>query len=150
MRLVSRGIPIVLAAALAVGCESATSPDLDLSPQFARGGGNGAVAMASGSGVRTGSVRHFQFNAVAKKDGSMSGHFNLTFEGPGNSHHRGDVVCARTDGNRAWIGTVITSSTNPAFTGTEGGFYVEDNGEGNGAPDRLSLTYVGGNPGLAQ
>ncbi|MFQ5537652.1 MAG: hypothetical protein ACE5GJ_09395 [Gemmatimonadota bacterium] len=133
---------------LFAGCESASlQPDVDA--QLAKGG-NGVVASATGSGIRAGSIRHFQFNAVAKADGSVRGQFNLTFEGSGNFSAHGEVLCLRVDGNRAWVGHRITRSSDPAYEGTEGGFYVMDDGEGSGSDDQLSLTYVGGDPGLAQ
>ena len=77
--------------------------------------------MATGSGVRTGSIRHFQFSAIEKANGSVSGQFNLTFEGPGNTHVHGEIVCIRVDGSRAWIGNKITSSGNPVLVGNQGG-----------------------------
>ena len=150
-RLFQCALSLAFVAVLATGCDDPTSTQLDIDAQFARGG-NGVVAMATGSGVRTGSIRHFQFSAIEKANGSVSGQFNLTFEGPGNTHIRGEIVCIRVDGSRAWIGNKITSSGNPVLVGNQGGFDVEDNGEGQGSTDRLSRTFVDGAPdgGLAQ
>lgn len=139
----------ILAVAVALtACESTTTQP-DIAPQFAKGG-NGVVASALGSGIRAGSVRHFQFNAVAKADGSVNGQFNLTNEGSENFSAHGEVLCLRVDGNRAWVGHRITRSSNPDLEGTEGGFFVQDDGEGNGSDDQLSLSWVGGEPGFAQ
>ncbi len=60
-----------------------------------------------------------------------------------------------TAGSRHAISLALQHSrfappTNPAYPGTEGGFYVEDNGEGNGTDDQLSRSWVGGDPGTAQ
>ena len=60
----------------------------------------------------------FQFSAIEKANGSVSGQFNLTFEGPGNTHIHGEIVCIRVDGSRAWIGNKITSSGNPVLVGS--------------------------------
>lgn len=148
MRLSSRVVPIALACAFLAACEGAPT-QVDVTPQFAKSG-SGVIASATGSGVRTGSIRHFQFSAVAKANGSVSGQFTLSNEGAGNVGAHGQVLCLRVDGNRAWIGTRVTSSTFAPYVNTEGGFYVEDNGEGSGSDDRLSLSFVGGAPGLAQ
>ena len=152
MRPLQRTLMLACVAALATGCEVPTSTQLDVDVQLARGGGNGVVASATGSGVRTGSIRHFQFSALLKADGSVRGQFNLTFEGSDNADLHGEILCMRVDGNQAWIGNRTTRARfNPAFVGGEGGFYVEDNGEGAGASaDRLSLTFVGQGPGFAQ
>jgi hypothetical protein len=148
MKMLSRSLALILVAGLSAACTDTTT-SVDLNPQFAKAG-NGVVASATGSGVRSGSIRHFQFNAVQKADGSMSGQFNLTNEGKDNFSAHGEILCLRTDGNRAWVGHRITQSSFDPYVGTEGGFYVEDNGEGKGSDDQLSFTWVGGAPGLAQ
>ena len=119
-RLFQCALSLAFVAVLATGCDDPTSTQLDIDAQFARGG-NGVVTMATGSGVRTGSIRHFQFSAIEKANGSVAGQFNLTFEGPGNTHIRGEIVCIRVDGSRAWIGNKITSSGNPVLVGNQGG-----------------------------
>jgi hypothetical protein len=119
-RLFQCALSLAFVAVLATGCDDPTSTQLEIDAQFARGE-NGVVAMATGSGVRAGSIRHFQFSAIEKANGSVSGQFNLTFEGPGNTHIRGEIVCIRVDGSRAWIGNKITSSGNPVLVGNQGG-----------------------------
>ena len=47
-------------------------------------------------------------------------------------------------------GYTVTNSSFDGYIGTEGGFYVEDNGEGKGSDDQLSLAWFNGGPGLAQ
>lgn len=153
MRVPLRTSLVIFFAALVGACESSTTQP-ELSPQFAKGG-NGVVASATGSGVRVlldgePSIRHFQFNATTKADGSVSGQYNLTFEGPGNGFSHGRVVCMRVEGNRAWIGTVVTRHPDPFRVGRESGVFVEDNGEGTGTPDRLSLIFSGAAAGTAQ
>ncbi len=129
-----------------VACDPVAGPEV--SPNFSAG--NGVTDQATGSGVRTGSIRHLQFSAIAKADGSVSGQYNLTFEGSGNLRLHAEVTCLRVVGNQAWIGGVNKSSTNPAIVGREGGFIVEDNGEGSGAaPDRVSLMFTNLGPGGA-
>ena len=91
-RLFQCALSLAFVAVLATGCDDPTSTQLDIDAQFARGG-NGVVAMATGSRVRAGSIRHFQFSAIEKANGSVSGQFNLTFEGPGNTHVHGEIVC---------------------------------------------------------
>ncbi len=119
---------------------------------FVKTPGNGVTHVtdqATGSGVRAGTIRHLQFSAIAMADGSVSGQYNLTFEG-GIFRLQAEVTCLRVVGNQAWIGGVNKSSTNPARVGREGGFIVEDNGEGKGAvPDRVSLMFTNLGPGGA-
>ena len=131
-----------------VACDPIAGPEI--SPNLRTHGGNGVTDKATGSGVRTESIRHLQFSAIAKADGSVSGQYNLTFEGSGNNRVHAEVTCLRVVGNQAWIGGVIKSSNIPARVGREGGFLVEDNGEGRGAaPDRVSLMFVNLPPGGA-
>ena len=72
--------------------------------------------------------------------------------GPGQHARSWRDRLYRVDGSRAWIGNKITSSGNPVLVGNQGGFDVEDNGEGQESTDRLSRTFVDGAPdgGLAQ
>ena len=124
--------------------------DTPFTATFVKTPGNGVTSQATGSGVRAGRIGHLQFSAIAMADGSVSGQYNLTFEGSGNFRLQAEVTCLRVVGNQAWIGGVIKSSTNPARVGREGGFVVEDNGDGGGAPpDRVSLMFVNLDPGGA-
>ncbi len=132
-----------------LACEPVVDPGEVGSPNFANAG-NRVTDKATGSGVRTGTIRHLQFSAIAKADGSVSGQYNLTFQGSGNIRVHAEVTCLRVVGTQAWIGGVNKSSTDPALVGLEGGFLVEDNGEGGGAaPDRVSLMFAGLGPGGA-
>ena len=87
---------------------------------------------------------------MKKADGTVNGQFNLTNEGSKNFSGHGEVVCLTVSGNSAFVGTRVTSSSLAEYVGTEGGFWVQDNGEGAGAEDLLSLAWFGGDPGLAQ
>ncbi len=130
-------------------CEPTTVTQLDDTDLWVANVGNGVTDQAPGRGVRTGTIRHLQFSVIAMADGSVSGQYNLTFEG-GIFRLQAEVTCLRVVGNQAWIGGVIKSSTNPARVGREGGFLVEDNGEGGGAaPDRVSLMLANLGPGGA-
>ena len=150
MHLVKRALALITVG-LVAGCEPTMAPQMDdTDVPFATANNNGVTDQATGSGVRTGTIRHLQFSAIAMADGSVSGQYNLTFEGSGNARFHAEVTCLRVVGNQAWIGGVIKSSTNPARVGREGGFLVEDNGEGGGAPpDRVSLMFVNLDPGGA-
>jgi len=151
MNLVKRALPLIAVGLVVVACEPTTDPELDDTElQFAMHGNNGVTAQATGSGVRTGSIRHLQFSANAKADGSVSGQYNLTFQGSGNTRVHAEVTCVRVVGDQAWIGGVNKSSTDPNFVGLESGFRVEDNGQGRGAAaDRVSLMILNLAPGGA-
>lgn len=87
------------------------------------------------------------FNARKYADGSVSGRFEYHQIVEGTSFDFNvDVTCMNVyDGNRAKIGGVVTSSSDPTIPpGTYAWFQVFDNGEGpNAAPDRSSLVGFG-------
>jgi hypothetical protein len=87
------------------------------------------------------------FNARKYADGSVSGRFEYHQIVEGTSFDFNvDVTCMNVyDGNRAKIGGVVKSSSDPTIPpGTFAWFQVFDNGEGpNAAPDRSSLVGFG-------
>jgi hypothetical protein len=120
--------------------------------------GEGVVVQAMGAGVvdfnPTGDFGDgkFQFVAIRRADGSVTGHFYQSRErATGLVEFFGDVTCVTIDPNfpgRARIGGIVTAnnSTDPAFlttnheVGDDVWFRVEDNGNGGGA-DQRSTTY---------
>jgi hypothetical protein len=87
------------------------------------------------------------FNARKYTDGSVSGRFEYHQIVEGTSFDFNvDVTCMNVyDGNRAKIGGVVKSSTDPTIApGTFAWFQVFDNGEGQqAAPDQSSLVGFG-------
>jgi hypothetical protein len=87
------------------------------------------------------------FNARKYADGSVSGRFEYHQIVEGTSFDFNvDVTCMNVyDGNRAKIGGVVKSSTDPTIPpGAFAWFQVFDNGEGpNAAPDQSSLVGFG-------
>jgi hypothetical protein len=87
------------------------------------------------------------FNARKYADGSVSGRFEYHQIVEGTSFDFNvDVTCMNVyDGNRAKIGGVVKSSSDPTISpGTFAWFQVFDNGEGpNAAPDQSSLVGFG-------
>lgn len=99
----------------------------------------GVVHAASGSAVIP-AYRTFTFSAQGMGDGTATGRFTLI---RANDQLRvaGRVVCMWVDGNRAFVGTVAETASNPAEVGIEGIFMVEDNGTGSPSPDMISMWY---------
>lgn len=113
----------------------------------------GATPTATGSVhfLSGGAIRTFAFTAVTNDDGSADGQWQLvTRAGGGLTTIHGTVNCVTTSGNQAWVGTTITSSNNPlAIIGSEGGFRVVDNGQGDSAVDEASVVFVNAGAGFA-
>ena len=162
----------ISAAAIAlavVACtDTPTDPvtlDADLEPQFARRGplvhsATGAGHIAHPSGVVLDDTRIFAFTALEHADGTVTGQAQLNIIGVGfgsenpaiTNYFQAEVVCLTVEGDDAWIGAVIKTSSIPANIGNEVGWRVRDNGQGNSAePDGISTTQFPTNdPGFAQ
>lgn len=93
--------------------------------------GSGHVATAAG-------LREFTFHAVERPDGSVGGSYKVVL--PNGLFIESDVTCVTVDGNTGFIGGVIRDS-NAAIVdiGSTSMFHVVDNGEGEGAPDIVSI-----------
>ena len=113
----------------------------------------GVVHSASGSGQAHffDPFRTFEFNAVERSDGSVSGQVQLQARSTPDRHDtRGvhvEVDCLNVIGNLAIVSGIITkSSADPGSPGALGNvavFAVEDNGEGaSAAPDRITLLFT--------
>jgi hypothetical protein len=144
-----------LAVLAAFGCtEVPTDPTMTLDPQLAQGG---LVHSVTGAGhTTTFDKRVFTFAANEQADGSVSGEFEILIteaglgsENPAVTSVHARVLCLSVAGNRAWVGGVAMSSSNPAWVGNELGFAVEDGGPG-GSGDLISLADIPAPPGRAQ
>ena len=148
-----------LIGVFAVGCGEGTA-DMPLTGPSLGAGGNRVVESVSGSGsfivtTQQGDWRTFAFTARRYADGTVEGEWQRVRRQDGNaegSHAHGVVVCFAVVGNTAWIGARATSGVLSLPPNNEGGFRVQDNGEGANAaaPDRMSLEFVGAAPGFAQ
>jgi hypothetical protein len=110
--------------------------------------GDGVVHSATGSGqlhvtVDT-KLRTVGFSAVMLADGTVTGYAEAQPRQEGN-RWRIDVNCLNVVGNVALItGRTIYNQIAPEIVGWTGGFAVEDNGEGAGAPpDRITQGFFG-------
>ena len=149
-----------LIGVFAVGCGEGTADMPLTAPSLGVGGGNRVVESVSGSGsfivtTQQGDWRTFSFTARRYADGTVAGEWQRVRRQDGNaegSHAHGVVVCFAVLGNTAWIGARATSGFLSDPPNNEGGFRVQDNGEGANAaaPDRMSLEFVGAAPGYAQ
>lgn len=102
---------------------------------------SGVAASATGAGQLNlaGGFRNFSFTARKYSDGSVKGQAQFNNRELGLRDHIA-IDCLVTSGTHAWISGPVTSSNNPGNVGLVGVVYLEDNGEGAGAPpDRISL-----------
>ncbi len=84
-------------------------------------------------------MRELKYDAYKHADGTVGGHYSYTLAVFGRVDEiSGSVICLKTEGNRAWIGTNVESTNNPDREGLYGWWQVEDNG---GAGDRT--TFIG-------
>jgi hypothetical protein len=107
--------------------------------------GQGVALSVTGSGHYTtgsGSWRTFSFEVRESSDGDVNGTFQLTAHDQPPTRYHGALTCLSVQGNEAWIGGVYDKSSNPAQLGNEFWFYVEDNGQGHGAPPDMVRRHV--------
>lgn len=138
-------IALAGAAVIAACSESPVDSTTD-GPQF---NSQGVVASATGSGHFSTPAyprgRRFAFSAVRQADGSVKGQYELMTANGLQIH--GEVTCITVVGNTARIGGIATNSET-GWDGSPTWFTVVDNGEGNGAPDQISLLSANLNPAV--
>jgi hypothetical protein len=114
-----------------------------------------APAEVSGSGeLHTGTGERAQLivlrSIIPGVDGGVLGelefHQYVRSPSTGAAIHyvtRERVVCLEVQGNVAWVGAVVTASTNPAFPPgfTQAVWYFEDNGGGADPRDRFNCVH---------
>lgn len=94
-----------------------------------------------------GHVEHYGFVAHIDSDGVSSGQGNIhVVNHPtlGDFSFHFTVNCLVVDGNKAWLGFVVTKTDNDIVTpiGVDATWQLQDNGEGaNAAPDLLSMVF---------
>lgn len=144
-----------IALLLLTGCSKeiglpSTEKDVLSELNYAPPGGNQGNITVSGGGtaLELGEKSTFTFNAVMKKDGSVSGKliyhirvFDISV--------RVDIICLKVSGNSATMSGPITKLFGPGAetSGISEGqstiFTVVDNGEGNAAsPDMFSDLFI--------
>jgi hypothetical protein len=91
-------------------------------------------------------------SVLLRADGSVTGEleFDQYVRSPSTGaavHYvtRERVLCVALQGHSAWVGTVVTASTNPDFPpgATQAVWYFEDNGGGTEHPDRINSLHAG-------
>ena len=129
-------------AALLIGCESASGPELT-APGPSSGMGPVVKSVSgSASNTRGTSWRTFSFIAWEYEDGTVQGEFWWHYADSPNKG-AGTVTCITIEGNQAWIGGIITDHARyPEYVDLEGGFRVVDNGAGAGAEADLISYFV--------
>ena len=140
----------LLAAAWAlVGCDgAATVPGDPGIPAASRSVGHGndvihRVSVGSHDFSAPGDNANFSLIAIQHLDGTVSGEFTDQY-GHGDGGLHVGVDCLTVQGNRAWVGGVVTQDTATTHIGTRAITEVEDNGtSSNSPPDRISFSFDG-------
>jgi hypothetical protein len=145
MRALKSLVVILLAVAFAISCETASEPeyaipDINLNQNPVR-----MSAVGSGQSHRLYSPdvwRTFSFNVRKYLDDTVDGMFQ--WNNHGGNWGSADAICMQMDGNRAWIGGIVTRHSNTERIGEPAVFRLEDNGQGvNAVPDKISYVLVG-------
>ncbi|MDX1687279.1 MAG: hypothetical protein R3248_04785 [Candidatus Promineifilaceae bacterium] len=90
-------------------------------------------------------MRTLSYNALRHADGRVSGQYEyqLVVQGEDDFFH-GTIICFKAEGNRAWIGATVDSTSVPPLEGLYSWWQVEDNGQGaNASPDRTTFLGFG-------
>jgi hypothetical protein len=118
--------------------------------------GGRVVASANGGSVLTlhdvfglalVELQPFTFTVQIHEDGSVHGHYNYRSSEDGTPFNAsGPITCAVIVGNRAILGGLIESSSEPSLVGLDMWFQVADNGEPgvDATPDMSTLIGAGG------
>lgn len=141
---------VAAATAATLGCQGPTDVTTASSgtPAYA-GSGSPIVHRVTGGGrldlSAFGDLRPetYGFNASIDAAGNVRGEVEIHFADPALTLHVA-VTCLSVSGNDAWIGGVVTHTSNPGRPeGMELFFRVQDNGEGANAPaDRMSGVFT--------
>lgn len=150
----SRYVCSMMALVVAAGCSSGSRtpgtptpvPVADSSQSV------GVVASATGAAhrIREGEVWVLTFTAQKRADGSVNGYAHVDRKDLEVAFDI-DVTCMSVADNVAWIAGIIRNQRGDlARNGTVSYFYVTDNGEGSGVPDRASAVRLNDQDGEDQ
>lgn len=151
-----RVLVVLAAAAMAAAC-SESFPTAPAPPPAGDGAagtsvqGAGPKVVGSAHTISGGEHRVTTFSAVTLPDGSVSGEAQINAMSVDAWWHT-RIECLAIVGNRAFLGGTITAASDARIQlGSKSYFWVEDHGEGGGAPpDRVSIAGVNETPqGLA-
>jgi hypothetical protein len=98
---------------------------------------NGGGTFESGGVLNT-----VGFTARIDTGGAVKGEAQFHLRGQGLRLHV-VVDCLSVLGNEAWVGGIVLTSSDPTLVGTHVTWRVQDNGEGDGAVDQVSLPVPG-------
>lgn len=94
-------------------------------------------------GLQTLELKHFDYKAASRSDGSADGHYTYREIDDGVPFDAsGPVTCMTVIGDQAWIGGTITDSSDPTVNGSGSWWHVTDNGKGSNDPADIT-TFLG-------
>jgi hypothetical protein len=110
--------------------------------------GSGETVTGTGERARLVVIRSVLLRADGSVTGELEFHQYVRSPSTGAAVHyvtRERVLCVALQGNSAWVGTVVTASTNPDFPPgvTQAVWYFQDNGGGAEHPDRINSLHAG-------
>lgn len=128
----SSSLPSALAAVFTL---LLVSGDSHARPKVSSATGGGTIEVAGG-------LNTVSFTARVDDTGEVRGQAQFQLRDQDLRLHV-EVDCLTVVGNEAWIGGVVSSSSDPARVGTRVTWRVQDNGEGGGAIDQGSMPVPG-------
>lgn len=122
------------------------------SPVVASAGGVSLLDIENQFGFELIEVQPFAFTVKVRADGSVHGSYLYRTVDDGVPFLAlGPLTCAVIEGNRAWLGGLISHSSDESLVGLEMWFQVADNsGPGPGGPPDMTTLIGAGGPGTAQ
>ena len=145
MRRIHRHLLLAPLAVLAA-CEGADIPTEQTSataaPVILLNSEAPTAATGSGHYFSGGEMRTFAFSAVAHRDGTASGNFEIVIHAI-DRHIQAEVTCLSVRNDTAWVAGVVTKTNHPAvIPGRVSYFWTVDGGEGVGAEDKVSTARI--------
>jgi hypothetical protein len=144
----SRSYAVALAV-LAAGCDASTADIIAPTSVRAERSVSVAVHSLTGSGKLDLSefdlkAETYTFAVFQYADGSVNGQIEIHLRDPAVSFHA-DATCLSVQDNNAWVGGVVTHTSDPnsAPVGLQFWVRVQDNGESSDNPDRISFVRLG-------
>ncbi len=151
MRSTPGFVLLLLSATATTACESPTEQTSSVvrSPMLERSA-SAPVHMLTGGGKTDLSAfelppETYAFSAMVDAAGSVRGQAEMKLSDPLVNLHA-QITCLAVEGNSAWVGGVVTHSSDPSLVaeGTPFWTQVQDNGAGHAsAPDRIGFIRLG-------
>ena len=145
LAMVFVGVAVLVGSGLAL---SSGGPNERLASQVRIYGGGTYGPCFAGGAFCLAAERSFAIDVHVEGGGAGAAYGDWENGVAGGFVNKGQVTCARIDGDVAIVGGLITSATNPAFVGWAFVHYFKDHGSvASTTPDEVSVAFLGPNDG---